>query len=87
MEAKHVPTGFKILIGMVIYILTFLLARPSTPATEGQREFWSNAARLFGERDIEGFVGITLLFGCALVTIVGYKVVIRLIEVRLNRVK
>ncbi|ARA76961.1 hypothetical protein V6M93_11155 [Pectobacterium brasiliense] len=84
MVMKRVPTGVKLLIGVVIYILTFLLARPSDPVTKGEREFWIKAAELFGERDAEGFIGIALLIGCFLVTLVSYLTVIHIVEKKLN---
>ncbi len=85
MVVRRVPAGFRILIGMAIFVLTFLLARPSDPATEAQINFWKQAAGLFGERDIEGFVGIALLTGSAIVTFICYHVLIRLIERKLNK--
>lgn len=84
MAVKRVPTGFRILIGAAIFILTFLLARPSDPATQGQIVFWKKAAGWFGEADVEGFVGITLLAICSLVTIAGYQVIIRIIDRKLK---
>lgn len=85
MEARCVPAGFKILLGVGIYVLTFLLARPSDPVTKGEYAFWNKAARLFGENDIDGFVGISLLIGCSIVTLVGYQIAVRLIERTLNK--
>lgn len=84
MESRRVPMGIKLLIGAGIYILTFLLARPSDPSTQGEREFWIRAANLFGERDIEGFVGIALLIGCLVITLIVSPLVIRVIERRLR---
>ncbi|MFO3875775.1 hypothetical protein ACUNGE_02345 [Serratia sp. IR-2025] len=80
MAAKRVPLGFRILLGAAIFILTFLLVRPSDPATPGQIAFWKKAAAWFGESDVEGFVGIALLAICTLVTVSGYQIIIRLIE-------
>ncbi len=84
MESRRVPIGIKLLIGVGIYILTFLLARPSDPSTQGERAFWIKAANLFGERDIEGFVGIALLIGCLVITLIVSPVIIRVIERRLR---
>ncbi|EXU77324.1 hypothetical protein [Erwinia mallotivora] len=84
MEAKRVPTGFRILIGVAIFVITFLIARPSDPSTQGQQNFWIFLARIFGQRDIEGFVGIGLLVICTIVTIIGYQVIVRAIEKKLN---
>lgn len=84
MESRRVPMGIKLLIGAGIYILTFLLARPSDPSTQGEREFWIKTANLFGERDIEGFVGIALLIGCLVITLIVSPLVIRVIERRLR---
>ena len=84
MEARRVPMGFRIFIGVAIFLLVFLLARPSDPATRRQIDFWKKTANLFGEPDIEGFVGIALLTGCTIITIFCYKIVIRLIEKKLN---
>lgn len=84
MESRRVPMGIKLLIGAGIYILIFLLARPSDPSTQGEREFWIKAANLFGERDIEGFVGIALLIGCLVITLIVSPLVIRVIERRLR---
>ncbi|MDZ7322938.1 hypothetical protein N4G41_14990 [Kosakonia sacchari] len=85
MAARRVPAGGKILIALAIFLLTFLLARPSDPATQGQIDFWKKAAGIFGERDVEGFVGIALLVGCAVVTVIGYQIIVRLIEKKMNR--
>ncbi|MBK0032239.1 hypothetical protein IBT47_08085 [Erwinia sp. S43] len=84
MEARRVPMGFRIFIGVAIFLLVFLLARPSDPATKSQIDFWKKTASLFGESDIEGFVGIALLTGCTIFTILCYKIVIRQIEKKLN---
>lgn len=85
MVARRVPTGFRILIGVIIFGLTFLLARPSDPATQEEINFWKKLAALFGKPDVEGFVGIALLAICAVVTVVGYQVAIRFIERKLNK--
>ncbi|MCR1566935.1 MAG: hypothetical protein E6X23_01360 [Mixta calida] len=87
MAKKRVPTGFKILLGVGIYIFSFLLARPSAPATPGEYAFWNRAASLFGEQDIDGFVGIALLTGCTIITIIGYQIAIRLIERKMNKLE
>lgn len=87
MEAKRVPTGFRILIGVAIFVITFLIARPSDPSTPGQQQFWIFLARFFGQRDIEGFVGIGLLAICSVVTIIGYQIIVRVIERKINTTK
>lgn len=84
MAVRRVPTGVKILIAAVIYILTFLLARPSDPVTETEKDFWLNVANLFGDPDVEGFIGIALLIGCAIITFIGYQITVRLIERKLK---
>jgi len=84
MEAKRVPTGFRILIAVSLFVMTFLVVRPSDPSTEGQQQFWIGLARLFSQRDIEGFVGIALLVICTMVTLIGYQVIVRVIEKKLN---
>lgn len=84
MVARRVPMGFKIVIGVALFIISFLLVRPSSPATANEYAFWNNAANLFGASDVEGFVGIALLIICPLTTIIGYPIIIRLIERRLN---
>ena len=71
MEAKRVPTGFIILIAVSLFVMTFLVVRPSDPSAEGQQQFWIGLARLFNQRDIEGFVGIELLVICTMVTLIG----------------
>lgn len=83
MEAKRVPTGFRILIGVAIFVITFLIARPSDPSTPGQQQFWIAVAKMFGQRDIEGFVGIGLLVICSVVTVIGYQIIVRAIENKL----
>ena len=87
MAARRVPMGFKIAIGVTLFIISFLLVRPSSPATTSEYAFWNKAANLFGENDVEGFVGTALLIICTLTTIIGYPIAIRLIERRLNRKK
>lgn len=84
MEAKRVPTGFRILIAMSLFVITFLLARPSDPSTEGEQQFWTALAKLFNQRDIEGFVGIALIVICSVVTLIGYQIIIRAIEKKIN---
>ncbi|MBN1087705.1 hypothetical protein [Pantoea sp. 1B4] len=84
MEAKRVPAGFRILIAVSLFVMTFLLVRPSDPSTQGEQRFWIKLAGLFNQRDIEGFVGITLLVICTMVTLIGYKIIVRVIEKQLN---
>ena len=83
MESRRVPIGIKLLIGAGIYILTFCLRGLQTPRLR-ERAFWIKAANLFGERDIEGFVGIALLIGCLVITLIVSPVIIRVIERRLR---
>lgn len=85
MAVRRVPLGIRIFTGLAIFILTFLVMRPSDPATQGQIDFWKKAADLLGERDVEGFVGIALLVVCTTVTTVGYQIAVRLIEKKLNQ--
>lgn len=87
MEAKRVPTGFRILIGVTIFVITFLIARPSDPSTPEQQQFWIAVAKMFGQRDIEGFVGIGLLMICTVITILGYQIIVRVIEKKINAKK
>ncbi|BDH47697.1 hypothetical protein TUM12370_37410 [Salmonella enterica subsp. enterica serovar Choleraesuis] len=85
MAVRRVPTGFRIILGVALFLLSFLMMRPSSPATQSQIDFWKKAAGLFGEHDIEGFVGIALLVGCTIVTMVGYRIIVWLIEKKLNK--
>ena len=85
MTARPVPTGIRICLGLVVFVLTFLLIRPSDPATQGQIEFWKIAAGLLGERDIEGFVGIALLIVCGITTKVSDHIAVNLITRKLNK--
>ncbi|QWA11329.1 hypothetical protein GTU79_00305 [Sodalis ligni] len=80
MEARRVPTGFRIMIFIFIFLLTFLLLRPSTPVTDAEYSFWNKMADYFGELDVEGFVGLALLITCPIFTIIVYQMVIRLAE-------
>lgn len=84
MEAKHVPAGFRILIAVSLFVITFLIARPSDPSTEGEQQFWTASAKLFNQRDIEGFVGVVLIVICTVVTLIGYQIIIREIEKEIN---
>lgn len=84
MEAKRVPAGFRILLAVSLFVMTFLLARPSDPSTEGEQQFWAALAKLFNQRDIEGFVGIALLVICTMVTLIGYQIIVRAIERKSN---
>ena len=70
----------KILISFVIFTVTFLLLRPADPATPEQIVFWSNAARFFGVRNPEEFVGIALVIVCSLITLIGYQIAVYLIK-------
>nr|WP_154928519.1 hypothetical protein [Pantoea agglomerans] len=85
MEAKRVPTGFRILIAVSLFVITFLIVRPSDPSTEGEQQFWTASAKLFNQRDIEGFVGVALLVICTVVTLIGYQIIVRVIEKRVNK--
>lgn len=85
MAVRRVPLGIRIFTGLAIFILAFLVMRPSDPATQGQIDFWKKAAGLLGARDVEGFVGIALLVVCTTVTTVGYQIAVRLIEKKLNQ--
>lgn len=85
MEAKRVPAGFRILIAVSLFVITFLIARPSDPSTEGEQQFWTASAKLFNQRDIEGFVGGALLVICTVVTLIGYQIIVRVIEKRVNK--
>ena len=84
MEAKRVPAGFRILIAVSLFVMTFLLVRPSDPSTQGEQQFWTELAKLFNQRDIEGFVGIALLVICTMVTLIGYQIIVRAIEKQLS---
>ncbi|WP_049788882.1 hypothetical protein [Pantoea vagans] len=84
MEAKRVPAGFRIFIAVSLFVVSFLLARPSDPSTEGERQFWTALAKLFNQRDIEGFVGISLIVICTVVTLIGYQIIIRAIDKKIN---
>lgn len=84
MEAKRVPAGFRILIAMSLFVITFFLARPSDPSTEREQQFWTALAKLFNQRDIEGFVGISLIVICTAVTLIGYQIITRAIEKKIN---
>ncbi|MEB5707847.1 hypothetical protein [Pantoea anthophila] len=85
MEAKRVPAGFRILIAVSLFVITFLIARPSDPSTEGEQQFWTALAKLFNQRDIEGLVGVALLIICSVVTLIGYQIIVRVIEKRVNK--
>lgn len=85
MEAKRVPAGFRILIAVSLFVITFLIARPSDPSTEGEQQFWTALAKLFNQRDIEGLVGVALLIICTVVTLIGYQIIVRVIEKRVNK--
>ncbi|MEB7537990.1 hypothetical protein NGC37_06635 [Pantoea anthophila] len=85
MEAKRVPAGFRILIAVSLFVITFLIARPSDPSSEGEQQFWTALAKLFNQRDIEGFVGVALLIICTVVTLIGHQIIVRVIEKRVNK--
>ena len=87
MEAKRVPVGFRILIAVSLFVITFLLARPSDPSTEREQQFWTELAKLFNQRDIEGFVGVVLIVICTVVTLIGYQIMVRTIEKKMNNKK
>ncbi|GME37990.1 MULTISPECIES: hypothetical protein [unclassified Pantoea] len=84
MEAKRVPARFRILIAVSLFVVSFLLARPSDPSTQREQQFWTALAKLFDQRDIEGFVGIALIVICIVVTLIGYQIIIRVIEKKIN---
>lgn len=85
MVVRRVPPGIKICIALVLYVLSFLLLRPSDPATSGQIVFWKKAAGLFGQPDVEGFVGIALLVSCTIITIIFYQIIIRIVSRKMNK--
>jgi len=69
---------------MSLFVITFFLARPSDPSTEREQQFWTALAKLFNQRDIEGFVGISLIVICTVVMLIGYQIIIRAIEKKIN---
>ena len=85
MAKQKIPAGFRILIGILLFVITYLLIVPSVPASKTQISFWTWASHLFGEQDVEGFIGISVLVICGLVTVVGYWAIIRIAERKLNR--
>ena len=80
MAKRKIPAGFRILIGVLLFVATYLLIVPSAPASKAQVSFWTWASHLFGEQDVEGFIGMSVLVICVLVTVVGYWVVVRVVE-------
>ncbi|PEI03840.1 hypothetical protein CRM79_11715 [Pantoea agglomerans] len=70
---------------MSLFVITFLLARPSDPSTKGEQQFWTALAKLFNQRDIEGFVGIAIIVICTVVTLIGYQIIIRAIVKKINK--
>ena len=80
MAKRKIPAGFRILIGVLLFVATYLLIVPSAPASKTQVSFWTWASHLFGEQDVEGFIGISVLVICGLVTVVGDWVVIRVVK-------
>ncbi|CCQ40491.1 hypothetical protein DVQ33_22180 [Yersinia enterocolitica] len=85
MERRSVPLGIRILITIALFVLSFIVLRPSTPVTQREYDFWNAAANFFGEYDVEGFVGVALLISCTIISFVCYKIVIRVAERRMNR--
>ncbi|WP_158784573.1 hypothetical protein [Pantoea sp. BAV 3049] len=85
MEAKRVPVAFKILTGGVVFVLFFLLFRPSNPMTAAEYEFWNTTANSFGDPDVEGFIGLALLITDAIFTLLSYQLIIRMLEKRMNK--
>lgn len=85
MGRRRVATGFRILIGVGSYILVFLTLRPSSPVTKEQYAFWNDTAALFGEPDVEGFIGWALLLICPAITIIFYQVIVRILHRHLNK--
>lgn len=87
MEAKRVPAAFRILIAVSLFVITFLLARPSDPSTQSEQQFWTALAKLFNQRDIEGFVRVVLIVICSMVTLIGYQIIIRAMDNKVNNKK
>ncbi|AYA09662.1 hypothetical protein EYS10_01615 (plasmid) [Rahnella aquatilis] len=85
MGRRRVTTGFRILIAVGIYVLVFLILRPSSPVTKEQYIFWNDTAALFGEPDVEGFIGLTLFIICPVITVLLYQVIVRLLHWHLNK--
>ena len=85
MGRRRVTTGFRILIAVGIYVLVFLILRPSSPVTKEQYIFWNDTAALFGEPDVEGFIGLTLFIICPVITVIFYKLIVRLLLRHLNK--
>lgn len=85
MVVRRVPPGIKVCIALALYVLSFLLLRPSDPATQGQIVFWKKAAGLFGQTDVEGFVGIALIASCTVITVILYLIIIRIISTKMNK--
>lgn len=81
MPISRVSIGFRILLSAGIFALTFLILRPSAPVIKEEYTFWVNLASMFGDSDVEGFVGITLLISYTIITTVTYQVVLRIIKI------
>lgn len=80
MEARRVPAGVKLTSWIGLYILIYFLSIPSVPVSEESYDFWNRTSALFGESDVEGFIGIALLFSSAIITSIIHLMIINLIE-------
>lgn len=80
MPKNRISPGFRILLSAGIFALVFLALRPSTPVTKWEYNFWVKLASMFGDSDVEGFVGIALLISCTIITVLLYQIIIRAIN-------
>jgi len=80
MEARHVPAGIRIFIGIGIFVLVIFLLHPSSPVGLTGYVFWSKTAGYFDNPDIEGFTGVSLLIICPCITLIIYRITINLIK-------
>ncbi len=80
MEARRVPPGVKLTSWVGLYILIFIFSIPSVPMSKSTYNFWNKTAAFFGEYDVEGFIGIALIFSSFLITAITHPIIIMVIE-------
>ncbi|MFB9086840.1 hypothetical protein LU633_13615 [Erwinia tracheiphila] len=85
MEAKRVPVGFKLIIFSGIFAVICFILQPGGPVSNGQLTLWRKAADLFGDDDLEGFMLFSTFLVNLILAVIGYKVLVRYIEKRINK--
>ncbi|CAO97846.1 hypothetical protein [Erwinia tasmaniensis] len=81
---KRVPTGFKLLIFLMAFIVLYFLLTWVSQIIYANTNIWQSAATALGDNDRQGFILLSLVVISLIVSLVFYNVVVRAIERRVS---